>query len=211
MKYLTGTLIGLCMPMLVGCANVRVTNPARTATEQFLLSQAAIEAVNGFSFQALFGRKIFVDSAHFAPTEKEFVLGELRAALLQAGVQIMRVQEEAEIIVELRSSGVGIDRYENLVGVPPLAAPAGAAAAGAGGTTSGAVSTLITPELAINKNIRQYAFASIAYVAYWQETGEVVASEGPSVGKAWREDWWIFGMGPKSVGNVITTEIETEQ
>lgn len=211
MKYLTCTLYLLCIPALVGCANVRVTNPARTATEQFLLSQAAIEAVNGFSFQALFGRKVFVDSSHFAPTEKEFVLGELRAALLQQGVQIMRVQDDAEIIVELRSSGVGIDRYENLVGIPPLAAPAGAAAAGAGGATSGSVSTLITPELAINKNIRQYAFASIAYVAYWQETGEVVASEGPSVGKAWREDWWIFGMGPKSVGNVITTEIETEQ
>jgi hypothetical protein len=197
----------LCLVPLAGCANVRVTNPSRTATEQFLLSQAAIDAVNGFSFNPLFGRKVYVDESHFAPAEKEFVLGELRAALLKGGVQIMSEADQAEIVVEVRSSGVGIDRYENLLGVPPLAAPAGAAA---GGNTGAAMSTLITPELAITKNIRQYAFASIAYIAYWQESGEVVASEGPSVGKAWREDWWLLGMGPKSVGNVITTDTEPE-
>lgn len=199
----------LCLLPLVGCANVRVTNPARTATEQFLLSQSAIDAVNGFSFEPLFGRKVYVDDSHFAPAEKEFVLGELRAALLKAGVQIPKQSENAEIIIEIRSSGVGIDRYENLVGIPPLSAPAGAAAAGVG-DSSGAVSTLITPELAITKNIRQYAFASIAYVAYWQETGEVIVSEGPSVGKAWREDWWLLGMGPKTVGNVVTTQSKAE-
>lgn len=204
---LSRIVVILCLLPLAGCASVRVTNPSRTATEQFLLSQAAIEAVGGFSFNPLFGRKVYVDASHFAPAEKEFVLGELRAALLKGGAQIMSEADQAEIVVEVRSSGVGIDRYENLLGVPPLAAPVGAAA---GGGTGSAMSTLITPELAITKNIRQYAFASIAYIAYWRESGEIVASEGPSVGKAWREDWWLLGMGPKSVGNIVTTDTEPE-
>jgi hypothetical protein len=84
-----------------------------------------------------------------------------------------------------------------------LSAPAGAGAVGPEGTV---LSTLITPELAITKNIKQISFASIAYVAYWKETGEVVASEGPSTGKAYREDWWFLGTGPNTIGNVITTE-----
>lgn len=192
-----------------GCANVRVTNPPRTATEQFLLSHAAAEAVAGLSFDPLFGRKVFVDSSHFAAGEQEFVLGELRAALLIAGVQLVLDPNDAQVILEVRSGGVGIDRYENLTGIPPLAAPAGTGAA-AGGPEGAAASTLITPELAITKNIKQISFASIAYVAYWRQTGEVITSQGPSTGKAFREDWWFLGMGPKSVGDIITTDMETE-
>ena len=190
----------------VGCANIRVTNPPRTATEQFLLSHAAQEAVGGLSFDALFGRKVYVDSSHFAPSEKEYVLGEFRAGLFEAGAQIMEL-DKAEIIVEIRSSGIGIDRYENLLGIPALAAPAGAGAAGREGA---AMSTLITPELAITKNIKQLAFASIAYVAYWKETGEVVTRDGPSAGKAFREDWWLLGMGPKTIGNIIPAKRRIE-
>lgn len=195
---------------VAGCANVRVTDPPRTATEQFLLSRAVIESIEGFSFDALFARRVYVLCAHIAPSEENYVMGELRAALLQSGVQIADDPNDAEIIVEVRSSGVGIDRYENLTGIPPLAAPAGAAASGAGGAESAAVSTLITPELALTKNIKQFSFASIAYVAYWRTTGEIVASEGPSIGRGYREDWWFLGMGPRAVGDVITTDIETQ-
>jgi hypothetical protein len=202
-RYPATTAYVLSALFIAGCANIRVTDPPQTATEQFLLSQAAIEAVQRFSFEPLFGRKAYVDSSHFAPTKKEFVLGEFRAALFKAGVQLCDDPSEAEVIVEIRSGGVGIDRYENLLGIPPLSAPAGAGAVSPEGTV---LSTLITPELAITKNIKQISFASIAYVAYWKDTGEVLASEGPSTGKAYREDWWFLGTGPNTIGNVITAE-----
>ena len=189
-----------------GCANVRVTDPARTATEQFLLSQAAVEAVTPLSFEVLHGRKVFVDSSYFAPVEKDFVLGEIRAKLLSSGVQIVTKREEAQIIIEVRSGGVGIDRYESLLGIPALLAPSGAASA-ASGTP---MATLITPELAISKKIKQVGFASVSYVAYWADTGEVVASFGPTIGKTYREDWWFLGCGPKSVGNIPPVDHEIE-
>jgi hypothetical protein len=165
----------------------------RTATEQFLLSQAAVKAVELLSFEAVHGRKVFLDVANFAPVEKEFVLGEFRAKLLHSGVSISPKREDAEIIVEVRSGGVGIDRYEALFGIPAFVAPSAA--------TSSTV-TLVTPEIAITKKIRQIGFASVAYVAYWSDTGEVVASSGPTIGKTYREDWWFMGFGPNTIGTI---------
>ncbi len=181
-----------------GCANLRVTDPSRTATEQFLLSQAAIEAVRPLSFEPLHGRKVYLDDQYFAASEKEFVLGELRAKLLLSGVQLFAKQEQAEIVFELRSGGVGIDRYESLLGIPSIGAAAAAASAAAGVP----VASIVTPEIAITKEVKQVAFASVAYVAFWVDTGEVVASSGPSVGRAYRDDWWLLGFGPRSIGTI---------
>ena len=72
------------------------------------------------------------------------------------------------------------------------------------------MATLITPELAISKKIKQVGFASVAYVAYWADTGEVVASSGPTIGKTYREDWWFLGFGPKSTGNIPPVDHEIE-
>jgi hypothetical protein len=193
-------LIGLicCLMVLSGCASLRITDPSRTATEQFLLSQAAIEAVKPFSFVVLRGHKIFVEDTYFAAGEKEFVLGELRAKLLLSGVEISEAREGAEIVLEVRSGGVGIDRYESLFGLPAL----GTAGAAATATTGVPASGILTPELAITKSVKQIGFASVAYVAYWADTGEVVDSSGPSVGKVFRDDWWLFGFGPRTIGTI---------
>ncbi len=184
--------------ILAGCASLRVTDPSRTATEQFLLSQAAIEAVKPFDFVILRGHKIFVEDTYFAAAEEEFVLGELRAKLLLSGVQITAKEEQAEIVLEVRSGGVGIDRYESLIGIPAIGASAAAAAAGAGVP----VASIVTPEIAFTKEIKQVGFASVAYVAYWADTGEVVDSSGPTIGRAYRDDWWFFGFGPRTIGTI---------
>jgi hypothetical protein len=170
-----------------------MTDPGRTATEQFLLSEAARAAVDPLSFQSLRGRKVFVESTYFAPAEKEFVLAELRAKLLTSGVQLLNDPNETQIVLELRSGGVGIDRYESLLGIPAFVAGPG--------TTPGSA-TILTPEIAISKSIRQYSYASVSYVAYRRDTGEVITSAGPSVGKAYRNDMWFLGTGPRTLGSI---------
>jgi hypothetical protein len=182
-----------------GCSSLRITDPQRTATEQYLLSLAATEAVRPFSFEVLRGRKVYVDDSFFAAAQKEFVLGELRAKLLLSGVQISPKRDECEIVLEVRSGGVGIDRYESLIGIPSIAA-APTATPTATGVSS--VATILTPEVAITKEVRQIGFASVAYVAYWADSGEVVDSYGPSEGKAYRDDWWLFGFGPRTIGTI---------
>jgi hypothetical protein len=191
-------LSGLC----AGCATIRVTDPPRAADEQFLLTGAAVKAVAQLSTDTLRDRKVWVESAYFNAPEQAYVVGEVRARLLLGGVRLVSDRKEAQIIVELRSGGVGINRKEFLLGLPSIPIPGI-------NSGSGAVSTavpFITPELAILKNTNQRGFASIAFVAYWADTGEVVTSSGPFIGRTIRNDWWIFGAGPRTDGNVPTTE-----
>lgn len=189
-----------------GCATVRVTDPARTATEQFLLSGAASKAVNQLTFETLRGRKVYVDSTYFAASEEKFVLGELRASLLLGGIELVPEYEMADVILEVRSGGVGIDRYDFLLGLPSVLISADP------NDGDGDISIpFVTPELALLKNIKQLGIASVAYVAYWRDSGEVVAKSGPFVGRSRREDWWFLGWGPRTVGDIAPAAKDQEE
>lgn len=179
-----------------GCASIRVTDPARTATEQFLTSEAVIRAAEQLSFDPLRGRRVFIDDSYLSDAAKQFTVGEFRSRLLQAGAYVQPERDRAEMVVEVRAGGIGIDRYESLVGIPSIAAPAAATADVPGGQT------VLTPELAITKNIRQVGYASLSYVAYWADSGEIVTTSGPYIGRTLRQDRWIMGWGPRTVGNV---------
>jgi len=186
----------------IGCTStIRTTDPPRTATEQFLLSQAASEAVEQLSIEALRGRRVYLDADYFAASEQAFVLGELRAKLLLSGVQLTTL-EDSQIVVEVRSGGVGIDRSDFLLGIPSLIVNAG------DGDATATRTPFATPELAIIKNINQAGVASVAFVAYWTDTGELVARSGPFIGRTLREDWWFFGFGPRTIGNIAPTDTE---
>jgi len=185
-----------------GCATIRVTDPYRTATEQFLMSEAAARSVDRLNAAALRDRKVYLDSTYLFTTgqqatpEQTFILGELRAKLLATGVRLVDKRELAQIIVEVRSGGVGVDRQEYLLGIPGLAIPGGV----------GQPLPIATPELAIIKSTKQYGYANVAIVAYWADTGEWIVSSGPFIGRTAREDFWFFGWGPRTEGNIATTE-----
>lgn len=198
-------LVFVCLA-LRGCATIRVTDPPRSATEQFLMSEATRKAVDQLSAQALRDRAVYVDTSYLIssayPTpENLFYVAELRNKLLVSGVRLAEKREAAQIVLEVRSGGIGIDRLEYLLGIPAVYL--------SGGTTEAATGTstpIATPELAILKNTRQLGFASAAFVAYWADTGELVSSSGPFVGRTLREDWWIFGFGPRTIGDIPPTE-----
>lgn len=199
----------LSMLLAVGCSNIRVTNPPRTATEQFLMSSAVTEAVAQIATDSLRDRLVYLDDRYFqidpenvASIERDFAISEVRAKLLTSGARLVDERDRAQIIVEIRTGGIGIDRGDFLVGVPPLLLP------GTGQSDSVAVSgaTIISPEIAILKNIKQFGYASIAYVAYWRDSGEIVASSGPFIGTTYRTDWWYVGFGPNASGDISTAE-----
>ncbi len=186
-----------------GCATIRVTDPYKTATEQFLLTTASARAIDQLSADALRDRIVWVETDYLVagPTvqsEMSFFIGEVRDKLLRSGVRLAERRENAQIILEVRSGGVGIDRLEFLLGIPATYLP------GVSGTTGGLA--ISTPELAILKTTKQRGYASVAFVAYWSKTGEMVASSGPFVGRTIREDYWILGTGPRTVGNIAPAE-----
>lgn len=186
--------MGLAFP---GCATLRVTDPARTATEQYLMSVATAQAVEQLSAGALRDRLVYVDSTYLnglSVQEKSFLVAELRARLLLSGVRLMDERSKAQIALEVRSPSIGIDRLEYLLGIPAILVPVN--------TGSSASMPLTTPELALIKRTTQQGYASAAYVAYWIDTGEIVASSGPYVGHTTREDYWFFGAGPRTTGDI---------
>ncbi|HEY1922307.1 MAG TPA: DUF6655 family protein [Tepidisphaeraceae bacterium] len=193
-----------------GCATVRVTDPAETATQQFLMSQATRLAIQNVVADQLRDRKVFVDPTYLTivkensdslsfkqtPQPYLFLLAELRAKLLLSGARLMEKREDAEIVVEPRTGGISVDHLEYLLGLPTLLIP-----------TEGVASVPVqTPELAIVKSTKQYGFASVAFVAYWRDTGELVASSGPFIGRTSRLDYWILGLGPKTIGDIAPAQ-----
>lgn len=180
-----------------GCSTLRTTDPPRTATEQYLLNEAARRSIDQLMTGALRDRLVFVDTTYLIgskyPAEEQlFLTGELRSRLLQGGARLTNDKAAAQVLLEVRAVGVGIDRLETLFGIPAIALSA---------SSTGNV-PLLTPELAIVKSLRQRGYASIAFVAFWRDTGEIVASSGPFLGKTERQDFWIFGFGPRTVGNI---------
>ncbi len=199
-----------------GCTTVRVTDPPRTATEQFLISGSISEAVNALSMDGLRDQLVYLETAYLTgdpppssgvrnqiidrtrPNQDfTFLLAELRARMLREGVRLTETRDEATVVVEARTGGVGIDRYEFLLGFPSV-------------WVTGSVGTgevpVLTPELALLKSTRQLAYSSVAFVAYRTKGGELVSQSGPFVGKRMRADYWILGTGPNTVGDIPPAE-----
>jgi len=196
-----------------GCATIRVTDPARTATEQFLLSQAVSQSIAQLNVDALRDRKIWLETAYltgaetvvvngeirqrlFTTPEQSFAAGEFREKLLMAGARLVAERKDCDVVVEVRSGGISIDRLDNLLGVPALVLS----------QSVGGGIPITTPEIALYKNIRQRGFAGLSYVAFRNDTGEYVTSSGPYIGRTIRDDFWLFGAGPRTVGNIPPTQ-----
>jgi hypothetical protein len=181
-----------------------VTDPPRTASEQFLMSTAASKAIDQLSAAALRDRKVFVEMRYLTAATQpsddfSFLVGALRSKLLLSGVRLVDDRKQAQIILEVRAGGLGIDRQDSLIGIPSIVFSTA-------GTAGVSQIPLATPEVAIVKTIRQQGFASVAIVAYWNDTGELVSTSGPFLGKTLREDFWFLGTGPRTVGNIPPTE-----
>jgi hypothetical protein len=204
--FLAGICLAAGLYFCGGCSTIRVTDPAETATQEFLESEATRLAVAQISADTLRDRKVFVDMTYLStvmentpplsfkqtPQPFLFLVAELRAKLLLSGARLVDKKEDAEIVVEARTGGVSVDHYEFLLGIPSIAVP----------TEVVASVPFETPELALLKSTKQFGYASVAFVAYWRDTGEIAASSGPFVGRTARQDYWILGLGPSTVGNI---------
>lgn len=197
------TVITLILLVIAGCATIRTTDPPRTATEEFLLSEAANRAIDQLAAGSLRDRRVYVEMRYLTAATQpsddfSFLVGDLRAKLLLNGVRLVNEPDKAQIILEVRSGGLGIDRRDSLLGIPSFVINSGG---------SGVSSVpFATPEVALVKTQRQRAFASVAFAAYWNDTGELISQSGPFIGRTLREDYWFLGTGPRTVGNIPPTE-----
>ena len=158
--------------MLCGCYSVRVSEPPRTALEQALLSRSSDLAWQDIDLHWVSGRKIYVEDKYFDSYDKGYVISLIRQHLSESGALMMKTDDKADVIVEIRSGGLGMNTSETLVGLPALTVPV---------PLSGA---LQTPELAFYKSQKADALGKFALFAYSRETGQYINSVGPVSGYA---------------------------
>ena len=171
-------LLGL---LLTGCQSLKVSEPKRTATEQLLLSTAADRGLQGVDLAPLRGKKVFLEEQYFRSYDQEYILGAIRELISTNGAFLVRKIDEAEIVVEARSGGLGIDSRTSLFGIPEIPIPIPM------------VGTIATPEIALYKAELHDSTGKFALLAYDNNAGAYVHSTGPLAGKAYFNHYKLLG------------------
>ena len=165
-----------------GCTTVKETHPPRTATEQLILSHAMIDVAAQIEADAAADKKVAMDFTYLKTIDIEFCKGELRARLLQLGANLVTNSTDAEIIVEARSPGLGIDNKRTMIGIPSIPIPIPG------------VGLFETPDLAVVDYKKQHGKAGLSITGIDAATGWHVFSVGPLLGDAIHSDFKIIGL-----------------
>lgn len=180
-SFLTaGAFLFLLALLGSGCSTTEMTNPARSVSEQLLLSTAADRAVTNGNFSIFAGKKVYFDASYFDSYDSKYMLGDIRDALSSAGALLVDDVTNSDIIIQARSGGLSTDSSESLVGIPKMGMPV---------PLSGALSI---PELPFYKSQRQHSIAKFVLLAYGTKTRKHFYSSGPLVGKAYNNNHAIF-------------------
>lgn len=161
--------IGLAA-ILTACSDVRETLPARAASEQLLLSVAADRAADALGEALPPGHSIFLDSSYFDALDGKYAIASIRDSILRHGGRLTADRKTADMVVEIRSGALSIDKRNILIGIPSLTLPVPLTP-----QTS-------TPEIAFYKSITAEGVAKFAAIAYDSKEGTMLASTGPLYG-----------------------------
>ena len=115
--------IAVLVLVLSGCASIKTSDTARTGLEQLLISSAADQALGRVDFTPIRGAKVFVEPKFLDCVDKNYILLALNQKLLANGCTLTEKADEAEVIVQVASGGVGTDKQELMFGVPSISLP----------------------------------------------------------------------------------------
>ncbi len=174
--------------LLTGCATTRTSDTPRTAIEQLLISNAVDHALAKVDFGPLQGRSVYVNDKYLDGLDKNYVAASVRHRILMSGARLMDKEADAEVIMEVRSGGLGTDRAESFIGIPQVAAPG--------------PFPLQIPEIQLMTNKTQTATAKIGIVAYDAKTKQSIGDGGVALSRAEDNNLFIFGVGPFNSGQV---------
>ncbi len=166
--------------LLGGCTTIKTTDPARTATEQLLLSTAVDHALKSANFRAFANRKVFLDTNYFDSYDSKYAIGTIRDALSRAGALLEDNMTNSDIVMEARSGALSTDNSTFLFGIPNFGVPI---------PLAGVVQT---PELAFYKSEKQSSTAKIALLAFTRESRLHVYSSGPLDGKSYNNHYKLL-------------------
>src|SRR5262245_63766346 len=96
----------LLLLSLAGCSTTRESEPARTATEQLMISTAVDRALDRLNVKIPEGTKIWVDAANFEGYDSKYAIGAVHDRLLHLGAHLVADRGQADAVVEIRAGAL---------------------------------------------------------------------------------------------------------
>lgn len=190
MKYVSCrhllSLLVLVLPIVAGCTSTKTTNTARTAKEQLLLSNAVDQSLDKVDFTPMYGQKVFLEEKYLDCVDKSYVIGSLRHRILRSGGLLIGTADDADVVMEIRSGGVGTDSSDAFVGSPEIVLPG----------------MLTLPEVRFFEKRAQFGYSKLAIVTYDAKSKQALGDGGVAVAKSDDNNWYAFGLGPYQHGSL---------
>lgn len=175
--------------ILGGCTSMRSTDTARAAQEQLLISNAVDQALNKIPFGDLSGRAVFLDPQYMDnAVDKGYIIGSMRERLLTNGAKLVASADDADVVMEVRSGGVGTDTSRSFVGMPQVALP-------------GPLPVEL-PEIRLWSKDTQSAIAKLGVVAYDAESKSMLGRGGKVLARSSDSGVTFLGVGPWYKGSI---------
>ena len=159
-----------------------------------LLSDAVEQSLSKIDFSPLTGQQVYVEEKYLECVDKPFVVGSIRHQVLRAGGRLVASADTADVIMELRSGGVGTDTSEAFLGTPEIALPG----------------MLTIPEIRLAERKTQYGYAKLGLVLYDAKSLQVQGKGGMSLAQSDDNNWFMFGVGPFQNGS-LKRDVATAQ
>lgn len=165
---------------LLGCTSTKQTLPARSATEQMLISGAADAAAKKLTLDVPADTRVWLQTSGFKDSDGQYAVGAIRQNLLEQGLRMAKSADSADVIVEVRAGALSIDERRTLFGTPSIEVPVPFA-------TSPEL-----PELPLFKKEQQEGVAKIAAFAYDTDDGSLIAHTDPTFGFSNLTRWRVL-------------------
>ncbi len=179
-------LIPLSIAGICGCAQMKTSTTARTGAEQLLISNSVDQALNKVDWTPFHGKSVFVEEKYIDCVDKAYVIGSIRHRVATAGAKLAAAADKSDIVLEVRSGGVGTDISDAFVGIPAVTVPG----------------FLTLPDIRFVTHQLETGTAKIGLIAYDAKTRKVLGDGGMSLAKSDNSNWYVFGTGPYQTGTI---------
>ncbi|MBM82931.1 MAG: hypothetical protein CMJ78_20405 [Planctomycetaceae bacterium] len=170
----------------VGCTTTSTSNTARTSVEQLLVSNSIDQTLEQIDFRVFKEQNVFIDDKFLDCVDKNYLVGSVRHRAARGGATLVGARDNADVVLELRSGGVGTDNSEAFVGVPEIVLPG----------------MITLPEVRLLTRTAQRGVAKIGMFAYDAKTNRPLGDGGVSVAVASDNNWYVMGVGPFQNGTI---------
>jgi hypothetical protein len=151
-----------------------------------LISSAVDESLDKVNLRAVSGAKVHLKTDFLDCVDKNYVIMSLRSRLLNQDCSLVDKAEDADVVLEVASGGVGTDRTELAVGSPEI--------------PMGPMGSL--PKLSVYERKKAMGTAKLIVIATDTKTKLPVINTGFSLARSDHQHWTMLGAGPVLSGSV---------